>query len=271
MEKYELKNIQLGEVKLRVNNMYQSLDFYKKVLGLKVLELGRGSVKLTADGVKSLIEIEEIPKAIIPEPQSRIGLYHVALLLPTRKDLGLLFKNLMKLNVPFEQADHLVSEAIYISDPDNNGIEISYDRPRECWKYDENNEVVMATDFLAVEDVLAEVGEDSFIGLSTETVIGHLHLHVGNLEIHLLEHSVKVKGKSLDLTLKEFRLLSILAQEPGKVWSKFKLLDLVWQINLELESNVVEATIRNVRRKMEALGSTAKIESKRHLGYWLEA
>ena len=96
-------------------------------------------------------------------------------------------------------------------------------------------------------------------------------LYLGNLEISLLDHFAKVKGQVLDLTPKEFRLLCILAREPGKIWSKFKLLDLVWQINLELESNVVEATIRNLRRKLEATGATASIESKRNLGYWIEA
>jgi DNA-binding response OmpR family regulator len=95
-------------------------------------------------------------------------------------------------------------------------------------------------------------------------------LYVGNLEIHLLEHSAKVKNAMLDLTPKEFRLLTILAKEPGKVWSKFKLLDLVWQVNLELESNVVESTIRNIRRKLEQQGCSAVIESKRNFGYWIE-
>ena len=95
-------------------------------------------------------------------------------------------------------------------------------------------------------------------------------LNVGNLEVNLLEHVAQVKGVSLDLSPKEFRVISILAREPGKVWSKFKLLDLVWQINLDLESNVVEATIRNIRRKLEQAKCTARIESKRHLGYWLE-
>lgn len=95
-------------------------------------------------------------------------------------------------------------------------------------------------------------------------------LQAGNLELDMLAHTASVQGESLELTPKEFRLLGILAREPGKVWSKFKLLDLVWQINLELESNVVEATIRNLRRKLERLGASARIESKRNLGYWLE-
>jgi two-component system copper resistance phosphate regulon response regulator CusR len=96
-------------------------------------------------------------------------------------------------------------------------------------------------------------------------------LHIGNLEVNLLGHSAKVGATALDLTPKEFRLLSILVREPGKVWSKFKLLDQVWQVNLELESNVVESTVRNIRRKLEQAGCSAAIESKRNLGYWIEA
>jgi two-component system copper resistance phosphate regulon response regulator CusR len=96
-------------------------------------------------------------------------------------------------------------------------------------------------------------------------------LHIGNLEVNLLGHNAKVGATALDLTPKEFRLLSILVREPGKVWSKFKLLDQVWQVNLELESNVVESTVRNIRRKLEQAGCSAAIESKRNLGYWIEA
>ena len=96
-------------------------------------------------------------------------------------------------------------------------------------------------------------------------------LSLGNLEIHLLDQKVKVAGKPLELTPKEFRLLSLLARDPGKVWSKYRLLDQVWQINLELESNVVETMIRNLRRKLEGAASSARIESKRGTGYWIEA
>ncbi len=96
-------------------------------------------------------------------------------------------------------------------------------------------------------------------------------LQVGDLELLLLENRASVKGVPLDLTPKEFRVLGILAREPGKVWSKYRLLDLVWQINLELESNVVEAMVRNLRRKLEQAGCSARIESKRGMGYWIEA
>ena len=94
---------------------------------------------------------------------------------------------------------------------------------------------------------------------------------IGDLEIHMLDHRVRCQGKQIDLTPKEFKLLAVLAESPGKVWSKYKLLDLVWNINLDIESNVAEATIKNLRRKLELGPSKVKIESKRNLGYWLEA
>lgn len=181
MENFKLKNIQLGEVKLRVKNLSQSVDFYQKTLGLKILEKNQESVKLTADGIKSLIELVEIPNVVVPDPESRIGIYHFAILLPTRKDFGLFMKHLITLDIQFGQADHLVSEAIYLTDPNNIGIEVYHDTPRESWKY-ENNEVVMATNPLAIKEILDEVEEDSFIGLPVGTVMGHIHLHVGNLE-----------------------------------------------------------------------------------------
>jgi two-component system copper resistance phosphate regulon response regulator CusR len=96
-------------------------------------------------------------------------------------------------------------------------------------------------------------------------------IFVGDLEIHLLDHEAKVKNFPLELTPKEFKLLSLLAREPGKIWSKFRLLDLIWQINLELESNVVEVTVRNLRKKLDLAGSHAVINSRRNMGYWIEA
>lgn len=107
-------------------------------------------------------------------------------------------------------------------------------------------------------------------GTSSATVAQDIR-QIGDLEIHMLDHRVRCLGKQLDLTPKEFKLLAVLAESPGKVWSKYKLLDLVWNINLDIESNVAEATIKNLRRKLETGSSKVKIESKRNLGYWIEA
>lgn len=94
---------------------------------------------------------------------------------------------------------------------------------------------------------------------------------LGNLTMDLLSHFVTVAGRRVDFTPKEFQLLRILLKRPGQVYSKPQLLDSVWDVQAELESNVVEATVRNVRRKLEESGATVRIESRRNLGYWIEA
>ena len=93
---------------------------------------------------------------------------------------------------------------------------------------------------------------------------------IGNTKIDLVSHRVSVNETALDLSVKEFRLLVVLTETPGRVYNKFELLDRVWEINHEAESNVVEATIRNLRRKLESSLSTLIISSKRNMGYWLE-
>lgn len=94
--------------------------------------------------------------------------------------------------------------------------------------------------------------------------------NIGNTIIDLISHKVIVQSQTLDLSVKEFRLLVVLSETPGRVFNKFELLDRVWEINHDAESNVVEATIRNIRRKLEAANSSLIISSKRNMGYWLE-
>ena len=95
--------------------------------------------------------------------------------------LSIALRNLIRSGIPIGQGDHLVSEALYISDPDNNGIEIYADRPRDQWKRDSNGDYVMATDPLAWEELLALSEGAEWNGLPPHTIIGHVHLHVGSL------------------------------------------------------------------------------------------
>ncbi len=97
------------------------------------------------------------------------------------------------------------------------------------------------------------------------------HLVVANLSVDLLAHQALIGGRRLDLSQKEFQLLLCLIQRPGQVYNRYQLLDRIWDTQFELESNVVEVTVKNLRRKLEALNSQAIIQSKRNLGYWLEA
>jgi two-component system, OmpR family, response regulator len=93
---------------------------------------------------------------------------------------------------------------------------------------------------------------------------------LGNLVLDLKTQNATVSAQKLDLTRKEFQLLSLLMDSPGRVYNRFQILDRVWEIERMTESNVVETTIKNLRRKLEEAGATARIESKRNMGYWIE-
>ena len=94
---------------------------------------------------------------------------------------------------------------------------------------------------------------------------------VGDLQLNAIEHKVTVAGKALDLSNKEYLVLLALIQHPGRVFNKFQLLDRVWDTQFDVESNVVEVTVKNLRRKLEAANSQGTILSRRNIGYWIEA
>lgn len=170
----------VGQVNLKVQDLQRALVFYKEVIGFKVLEQTEKSAKLTTDGKTVLLSIEQ-PADVMPKQGRTAGLYHFALLLPTRGDLGRALKHLLQSGYPLQGAsDHLVSEAIYLSDPDGNGIEIYSDRPAAEWEW-KRDEVVMTTDAMDAEGVMAEGMNGSWTGLPEGTVMGHIHLHVSDL------------------------------------------------------------------------------------------
>ncbi len=96
-------------------------------------------------------------------------------------------------------------------------------------------------------------------------------LTVKDCEVDLVEHSVKINGEKMELSQKEYQLLLVFLKHPGRVYNRFQLLDQVWNAQYEVESNVVEVTINNIRRKLEAKKSAVLISSKRNVGYWVEA
>jgi len=96
------------------------------------------------------------------------------------------------------------------------------------------------------------------------------YLQVGDLIVNLPERTISCSGKRIDFTNKEFQVLKYLCPQSGKVFSKFQLMDLVWEANFEVESNVLEVTITNIRRKLIEAGSMVGIQSKRNIGYWIE-
>jgi DNA-binding response OmpR family regulator len=93
----------------------------------------------------------------------------------------------------------------------------------------------------------------------------------GDITVNALEHKVSIEGKVVDLSNKEYLVLNTLIQHPGRVYNKFQLLDRVWDMQFDIESNVVEVTIKNLRRKLADAGSKTEIMSRRNIGYWIEA
>lgn len=171
----------LGEVKLRVSQLERSIAYYEQIIGFKVLNKEGNVAYLTADGKTPLLILEEVKDAVITPAQSASGLYHFALLLPSRESLGSFLNHLAKEGVKLGQADHLVSEALYVYDPDHHGIEIYRDRPRDSWNFDLDGHVKMASDPIDMESLMNDGKSVEWNGLPADTVMGHVHLHVSDL------------------------------------------------------------------------------------------
>lgn len=171
----------IGLVTLRVANLDRSLSFYEGILGFRRIERTPGIAILGAQDGSPLLELQELPGAP-PQPQRSTGLYHVAILLPSRADLGRVLLRMAEADLEIGQADHLVSEALYLSDPDGNSLEIYRDRPRESWHWS-NGSVKMATDPIDLRALMDEGKRDALPWdvLPAGTRIGHIHLRVGDI------------------------------------------------------------------------------------------
>lgn len=172
----------IGAVHLQVSNLQRSLDYYEHVIGLRVATREGDRATLTAqDSAQPLVVLHEQP-GVSPAPKRGVfGLYHFAILLPGRADLGRLIANLASMGLRMGAADHLVSEAIYLTDPDGLGIEVYSDRPRDEWQV-RGQELAMATEPLDLME-LVRAGDDlPWQGAPAGTTLGHVHLHVGSLE-----------------------------------------------------------------------------------------
>lgn len=172
---------ELGELSLRVSDLKRSIQFYEEIVGFTVLRQSSRKAELTVDGKHILLVLEEIPNAVVVPRRSAAGLYHFALLLPTRRDLGVVLQRLIQAGIHIGQADHLVSEALYITDPDNHGIEIYRDRPRETWERDEQGYYKMATDPIDWDGLLFEAKGSKESKLPAGMTVGHVHFHVSDL------------------------------------------------------------------------------------------
>jgi catechol 2,3-dioxygenase len=180
MEGFHQKpNIYVGEVNIKVKDLDNALTFYQNIMGFQVLEKTDRKAALTTDGKTTLVTLEQ-PENVIPKEGRMSGLYHFAILLPTRADLSVFLRHFLGTGYPLGAADHYVSEALYINDPDGNGIEVYRDRPSQEWTW-KNGLVDMATEELDGNSILAE-SDAEWNGLPEETVMGHIHLHVGDLK-----------------------------------------------------------------------------------------
>ena len=169
----------VSEVTINVSDLNRSLDFYQEVIGFKVKSQTGNEAELTADGKTTLLKLVEPSNPI--EKQRTTGLFHFAILLPDRSDLAAFIKHLSEKEVRIGASDHAVSEALYLDDPDGNGIEVYRDRKPEEWSWN-GDQVHMVTDPLDVQDVMSTYTGQPFNGLPEDTVMGHLHLHVSHIE-----------------------------------------------------------------------------------------
>jgi catechol 2,3-dioxygenase len=172
----------VGRVSLQVADLQRSLDYYERVIGLRTGSRDGGDATLTAHGDdRPLLELHE-KRGIQPAPRrGAFGLYHFAILLPDRESLGRFIAHIASLGIRLGAADHWVSEAIYLTDPDGLGIEVYADRPRSQWQV-RGPELAMSTEPLDVESLVSAGGGVEWTGAPPGTTIGHVHLHVGDLD-----------------------------------------------------------------------------------------
>jgi catechol 2,3-dioxygenase len=171
--------LRLGAVDLTVRDLDRSVAWYESALGLRVHDRSEGSAAL-GDGDEVTVVLHEDPQA---QPAGRhAGLYHYALLYPSREELARAAVRLAATRTPVQGAsDHRTHEAIYLPDPDGNGIELAADRPRDAWPRDLGYSGGPAP--LDVEDLLATIeGETPSERVGAGLRMGHLHLHVGDVE-----------------------------------------------------------------------------------------
>lgn len=169
----------LGAVQLTVSNLERSLAFYEQVLGFQTQARTATTADLGA-GREALLSLVEQPGARLAP--HRTGLYHFAILTPSRLALAQSLRNLIVTQTEFGGSDHVFSEALYLSDPDGNGIEVYRDRPRSTWTWT-NGQIQSGSFPLDYPNILAELKQNPspWRGLEPATVLGHMHLHVANL------------------------------------------------------------------------------------------
>lgn len=150
----------IGHVHLKVADLDRALNFYCGLLGFQLTTMyGDQAAFISAGGYHHHIGLNTWhSKNAPPASPHGVGLYHTAILYPSRKDLAVVYDRLVEAQYPLTGAsDHGVSEALYLNDPDNNGVELYWDRPRELWKYNDDGSIVMYTRFLDLDSLMNEL------------------------------------------------------------------------------------------------------------------
>ena len=172
--------LRIRTVRLKVRDLDTVSTFYQSVLGLSPIEIGEGRVTLGI-GTAPLLHLVGDP-ALLPLDTRQAGLFHTAFLLPSRSDLARWLTHAMAARVPLQGAsDHIVSEALYLADPEGNGIEVYADRPVARWQ-GPNGKIRMSTDPLDAQDLLQSAAGTEWAGFPEAGSIGHVHLQVGDTE-----------------------------------------------------------------------------------------
>ncbi len=176
-------DLHIGSVHLAVADLPRSIDFYERVLGLPLLSSDEQTARLGADRAHPPLALTRLQNPT-PPPHDATGLFHVAWLHPSRADLAETVRRVAAAGWRFDgAADHGVSEALYLSDPDGLGVEIYVDRPRAQWQRPpDGHGVAMYTLALDLEDLLAQAGDEPSTAIAPGSTVGHVHLKVADVE-----------------------------------------------------------------------------------------
>lgn len=163
MEKYTIPaQTRIGHIHLKVADLNRSLEFYRDLLGFELTKMyGSQAAFISAGGYHHHVGLNTWhSKDAPPSAKDGVGLFHTAILYPTRKDLAIIFERLQKANYPITGAsDHGVSEALYLDDPDGNGVELYWDKPKELWPTNADGSIEMYTRPLNIDSLMSELEE----------------------------------------------------------------------------------------------------------------
>jgi catechol 2,3-dioxygenase len=175
-------NTKIQSAELKIKDLKRSFNFYSHLMGFKIINQTENFAELSANGKEPYILKLVEDKTAVYRQKGTTGLFHIAIRLPNRKELARVFLRLFRERVKFQgYSDHIVSEALYLADPDENGVELYADRPKDEWQYD-MGQIVLDTLPLNLSVITDELyDKDVWNGIHPGTDLGHIHLNVSDL------------------------------------------------------------------------------------------